>query len=590
MDNSDLARLLGEMGDILELTGGNAFKVRAYRQAAKVIDLLPDPVSELARQGALERLPGIGPRIASKIGEILDHGTCADYEAMKQAIPPGILELLEIEGVGPKTVATVWHQAGITSLDGLAAATESGVLQSLPRMGPSRVHAIAQAIERHRARAGRTLLHRALTVADTFTARLRALSGVVRVEAAGSVRRRLETVGDLDLLVATATADLGPQADAVTAAFVAFPEVEAVLGRGPTKSSVRLKMGLHVDLRVLPLESFGAALHYFTGSKAHNIAIRTLAVRRGLKISEYGVFDRAGRRRGGAREEEVFAAVGLPFIPPELREGAGEIEAAAEGRLPTLLEERDLEGDLHVHTDWSSDGRSSLQEMLDAATRLGRRYLAITDHSRSRPLGLTAERLAEQAHLVYEAVGALHHGPRLLRGIEVDILEEGALDLPLDALAQLDWVVASVHKRFNDPPAVMTERLCRAMRSGVVDVIGHPSGRLLGQRDPYSFDLHRVLAVAREEGVALEINASPDRLDLNDKACRLARRAGVKLVISSDSHLDAQLANLRFGVWVARRGWLEAADVLNTRPVTELLQARARRLERKGLRATELHV
>lgn len=578
MENADVARILAELGDLLELTGESSFKVRAYRQAAQVIDLLPRPVAELVRAGRLTELPSVGAHIAAKIEEVLERGDCAEHERLAARVPVGLLELLQVEGVGPKTLAAAWQRLGVTDLDALEAACTSGALQELPRMGPARVRAILDAIARHRRRLGRMPLHRALLFAERIVGRLRAMPEVVEAEAAGSVRRRVETVGDLDVLAASI--DSAP----VVRRFVRMPEVESVLAEGPTKSTVRLRGGLQVDLRVLPPESFGAALHYFTGSKTHNIAVRTLAVRRGLKLSEYGIHDREGHRLGGAREEEVYEAVGLPWIPPELREGTGELEAAAAGRLPRLIEEGDLVGDLHVHSDWSSDGHSRLDELVQEARALGRQYLAITDHSRSRPLGLDVDRLREQGAQL-DAINEMlrragEYRPRLLRGIEVDILADGTLDLPLDALADLDWVVASVHSRLADPAEAMTERMVRALRSGVVDVLGHPSGRLIGRRDPSSFDLRRVLDVAREEGVAMEVNATPERLDLRDQACRMARDAGVPLVISTDAHHTSQLGNLRFGVWVARRGWVEAGDVLNTRPIEHLRAWRERRRRR----------
>jgi DNA polymerase (family 10) len=437
-------------------------------------------------------------------------------------------------------------------------------------MGPVRISAILAAIERHRARAGRMPLHRALEYAEAMLGRLRRVPGVVRAEAAGSLRRRKETVGDIDLLVATANA--AP----VVRAFTHLSGVAEVLAEGPTKASVRLEAGIQSDLRVLPAESFGAALHYFTGSKSHNIALRTRAMKMGVKLSEYGVFDRHGQRRGGATEEEVFRSVGLPFIPPELREAAGEIEAAEQGRLPRLVEEGDLLGDLHVHSTASSDARSDLEELAAAARKLGRRYIAITDHSRSRPLGLDAEQLAENAAAVRRLDARPGQLPRLLAGIEVDILPSGALDLPEEALAGLVLVVAAVHSHFHDPVEKNTERIVRALRSGVVHVLAHPTGRQIGSREGYALDLVRVLEVARKEGVALEVNAMPERLDLTDVGCRMAKEAGVPVVISSDAHHATHLANLKYGVWVARRGWLEAKDVWNTLPLPELEQRLSR--------------
>jgi DNA polymerase (family 10) len=570
MENAEVAKIFAELADLMELTGGNPYKVRAYRQAAQVIDTLPGPVSELWRKGELTSIPSIGERIADRVGHLLETGTLADRDELASRVPPGVVDLLSVEGVGPKTVAAAWKTLGVTDVDGLEQACRTGRLAELPRLGERRARAILDAIQRHRARrTTRVPLHRAVFYAESICAKLRKIPGVTKVEAAGSVRRRKETVGDLDVLVAT-----GDPAPAVRA-FCELSEVAAVLARGPTKATVRLRFGLQVDLRVLPSESFGAALHYFTGSKEHNIAIRTRAVHRGVKLSEYGVFDREGRRLSGEREEDVFEAVGLPWIPPELREGAGEIEAAESGRLPALVGEDDVLGDLHVHSKASSDARGTLEELAEKAAQLGRRYLAITDHSRSRPLGLDEAALAAQREQI-AALGRREAEPRLLAGVEVDILPDGSLDLPLAALARLDWVVASVHADFAQSAERMTDRIVRALRSGVVDVLGHPSGRLVGHRDPYELDMEAVLEAAREAGVALEVNAMPERLDLTDRACRLAKKAGVRVAISTDAHVAAHLGNLRNGVWVARRGWLEPEDVINTRPLEELWRLRRR--------------
>lgn len=575
MENAEVARILSEIADLLELTGGNAFKVRAYRRAAQVIDLHPGSIAELWRAGGVGELPGVGAHIAEKIGELVDTGECREHARLSALVPPGVLEMLRIEGVGPKTVEAIWKNLGIEDLAGLEEACRSGRILEAARMGPTRARAILGALERHRARSGRMLLHRALEHAEAMLERLRTVPGVVRAEAAGSLRRRKETVGDIDLLVAAR------DAEPVVRAFTQLSGVSSVLAEGPTKASVRLRAGIQADLRVLPPESFGAALHYFTGSKSHNIALRTRAVKRGLKISEYGVFDRAGRRLGGATEEEVFRAVGLPFIPPELREATGEIEAAEGGRLPRLVEESDVLGDLHVHSRASSDARSDLDELAAAARALGRSYVAITDHSRARPLGLDADRLRDHAAAIRALDARLDGRPRLLAGVEVDILPSGVLDLPDEALSGLDCVVASIHSRLADPAPRNTERIVRALRSGAVHVLGHPTGRQIGTRDGYALDLERVLEVARAERVALEVNAMPERLDLTDVGCRAAKAVGVPVVISTDAHDATHLANLRYGVWVARRGWLEAKDVLNALPLAEL----RRRLGREGASA-----
>lgn len=578
MENARVARILGEIADITELIEGNPFKVRAYRRAAQVVDLLPRPVRELWRERTLTDLPGIGERIAAHIGELVETGVCEEHQRLTALVPPGILELLRLEGVGPKTVGALWHTLGITSVDALEQACRDGSIMKIPRMGKVRAESIRKAIERYRARQGRMPIHRVLPYAESMLARLREVPGVVRAEVAGSVRRRSETVGDIDLLV------VSRDPAAVMQAFGKLPEVTLVTAEGPTRASARLAIGLDVDLRVLPEESFGAALHYFTGSKSHNIAIRTRAVRMGRKVSEYGVFDRHGKRIGGRNEEDVFRAVKLPFIPPELREDTGEIEAAEEGRLPRLVEEGDLRGDLHIHTKASSDGQSSLEEVAAMARSLGYAYLAITDHSRSRPLGLDEAALRKHVARIRALDRKLGGRPHLLAGIEVDILADGTLDLPLDLLATLDCVVASVHSHFRQPREVMTERIVRALSTGVVHILGHPSGRQIGSRDPYDYDLERVLQAAREFDVAMEINAMPERLDLNEKACRLAKERGVSLVIDSDAHHVSHMHNIRYGVWVARRGWVEKGDVLNALPY-EKLRARLRRKARRFLGA-----
>lgn len=571
MENAEVAAALWRVGDLLELTGENPFKVQAYRRAAQVVDTLPLPVAELWRRGELGSLPGIGEHTERRIGALVETGTFDELERLRREVPPGVLELLAVEGVGPKTATLAWKQLGVTSVDALEEACLDGRFARLPRQGPRRAQGVLEAIARYRARRGRFPLHQALFYADALVARLRRLRGVTAAEAAGSLRRRRETVGDLDLLVAST------EPARVVRAFRAFPEVAVLLAQGPTKSSVRLRMGLQVDLRVVPPESWGAALHYFTGSKAHNVALRTRAHRLGIKVSEYGVFDAKGRRLGGEREEDVFRAVGLPWIAPELREDLGELEAAEAGRLPHLIEEEDVLGDLHAHSNVSSDALSSLEALAREAGRLGREYLAVTDHSRPRPRGLDEARLAAHVRGIRRLDAALSGKPHLLAGVEVDILPDGALALSDEALDTLDCVVAGVHSRFSIDAPHMTARIIRALRGGRVHVLAHPSGRLIGSRDAYAFDLEEVLEVAREEDVALEVNAQAERLDLTDNACRLAKRAGVPLVINSDAHHARQLDNLRQGVWVARRGWLEARDVLNTLPWDELRRRLARR-------------
>ncbi|MBS2027653.1 MAG: DNA polymerase/3'-5' exonuclease PolX [Deltaproteobacteria bacterium] len=570
MENPEIAQRLSGMADLIDLTGGSAFRARAYRRAAQLIELLSSRAEDLVREGKFAELPGIGSGIQGHVEQLLAHGSFDEYDALAAKVPPGVRELLQVEGVGPTTASAAWKKLQVTSVDALEEACRDGRLARVPRLGAKRVATIAEAIARYRARRGRTPLFRALGFAEELLRVLRQVPGVERAEAAGSLRRRKETVGDLDLLVATRN----PQP--VVRAFTHGRGVEHVQAAGPTRCTVRLAAGLSADLRIVEPDCFGAALHYFTGSKAHNIAVRMRAVRKGLKLSEYGIFDGRDRCIGGATEEEVYRAVGLPYIPPELREDTGELEAAAQGELPRLVELEDLRGDLHVHSNASSDGTSSVEELAAEARRLGREYLAITDHSRSRPLGLGPTQLARHAKRLRALDHELGGRPHLLAGIEVDIGPQGELDLPDAALAKLDLVVASVHAHFNDPREVMTARMIAAIRSGLVDVLGHPTGRQLGQRDPCALDLEAVLAAAREHGVALEANATPERMDLDDQGCRAAKRAGVPVVISSDAHHVSQLANLQFGVWMARRGWLERGDVLNASS-WDALQGRLRR-------------
>lgn len=561
MENAEIARLLAEMADIHEIEGGSPFRVRALRGAADTVEAQGLSVLGLARSGGVKRLKelaGIGEGIAKRIVEIAETGKLEEYEELTERTPRSLIELLEIPGIGPKKVKLFREELGIKDLDDLEAAAKAEKLRELPRLGAKSEKKIIEAIERHRQHSGRFLLVRGEEVMARLVSMLRGLDGVERVEPAGSLRRRRETVGDLDILC------ICSEPEPVMDRFAR--EGEGVIGRGSTKCSIRMPKGLNVDLRILPRESFGAALHYFTGSKAHNVALRTLAQKRGLTVSEYGVFEAGSEeRKGGEREEDVFAAVGLAWVPPELRENTGEIEAAREGRLPTLIEVGDLAGDLHMHTSYT-DGATSVRAMAEAALERGRSYIAFTDHSKALAMtgGLDEERLREQGEEIRSVQEEIGGGIRLLRGIEVDILRDGSLDLAEDALGELDVVVGSIHSHFELPREEMTSRILKALQSGVVDILGHPTGRILRRREPYPFDLEAVLGEAARLGVAMEISASPYRLDLSDHNCRLASKLGVKLVISTDAHRPAELDLLGYGIDVARRGWLEKGDVLNT--------------------------
>jgi DNA polymerase (family 10) len=562
--NADVAAAFEEMADLLEIEGANPFRVRAYRFAARTLRDLPAEVAEMVAKGEdLTSLPGIGDDLAGKIKEILATGTAAAIEAQRKRVPATLTELLRIPGLGPKRVKTLAHELKIRSLSELQTAAQAGRVRTLAGFGEKTEQHILDALATRLAEAPRVQRAVAIPSAEALVAYLEQSSGVSRVIAAGSYRRGLETIGDLDILVTA------PSGRIVMDRFVAYQEVRDVLAHGATKSSVRLQSGLQVDLRVVPQESYGAALLYFTGSKAHNVVLRQLAQQRGLKLNEYGVF-RGDKPVAGETEESVYASLGLPWIPPELREGRGEIDAAKAGRLPHLVDLQDLKGDLHAHTR-ATDGRNSLQEMAEAARLRGLRYFAITDHSRRLTMakGLDSARLLQQTEAI-DRLNATLSGITILKGIEVDILEDGNLDLPDEVLGRLDLVVGAVHSRFNLSNRRQTERIMKAMDHPHFSILAHPSGRLIGRREPYEVDMLRIIRKARERRCFLEINAHPERLDLTDIHCRMAKEEGVLLAVNTDAHSMLDLENARFGIGQARRGWLEKTDVLNTRPYAEL--------------------
>ena len=562
--NAEVATAFEEMADLLEIEGANPFRVRAYRFAARTLRDLPVEVGEMVAKGEdLTSLPGIGDDLAGKIKEILATGTAAAIEAQRKRVPATLTELLRIPGLGPKRVKRLAHELKIRSLSELQTAAQAGRVRTLAGFGEKTEQHILDALATRLAEAPRVQRAVAIPSAEALVAYLEQSSGVSRVIAAGSYRRGLETIGDLDILVTA------PAGRAVMDRFVAYQEVRDVLARGETKSSVRLQSGLQVDLRVVPQDSYGAALLYFTGSKAHNVVLRQLAQQRGLKLNEYGVF-RGDKPIAGETEESVYASLGLPWIPPELREGRGEIDAAKAGRLPHLVDLQDLKGDLHAHTR-ATDGRNSLQEMAEAARLRGLRYFAITDHSRRLTMakGLDSARLLQQTEAI-DRLNATLSGITILKGIEVDILEDGNLDLPDEVLGRLDLVVGAVHSRFNLSNRRQTERIMKAMDHPHFSILAHPSGRLIGRREPYDVDMLGIIRKARERRCFLEINAHPERLDLTDIHCRMAKEEGVLLAVNTDAHSMLDLENARFGVGQARRGWLEKADVLNTRSYTEL--------------------
>jgi len=578
VENSELTRVLEDLGDLLEIQGANPFRVRAYRNAAAVVGELSRPVREMVEAGEdLTKLQGVGKDIGAYLEELVRTGRLKRLEEVEREVPRSLIQLVKLPGVGPKKAWKLWTELGVATVEALEEAVQAGRVQELEGFGSRSAEKILTAVADYRRRQGRFLLSDADDLVRPLVERLRALPGVERVEVAGSWRRRQETVGDVDLLV-LCEEDPTP----VMEAFTSSPGVERVEASGGTKGRVILRSGLPVDLRILPRESYGAALHYFTGSKEHNVALRTLAVRKGLRVSEYGVFRAPegvdpdtlgpgeGERVGGRTEEEVFGSVGLPWIPPELRRGRGELEAAREGRLPELVTLEDIRGDLQMHTTWS-DGANSIEEMARACMARGYSYLALTDHSGGQLAmvqGLTPERVRAQGEEVARVQAGLE-GFTIFRSCEVDILRDGSLDLPDEILAELDLVLVSVHAHLELDRTTMTDRVIRALENPHVDILGHPTGRILNRREPHAMDVGEVLRAAAELGVAVELNASPHRLDLRDVHVERARELGVPVVISTDAHSVQQLGTMPYSVDQARRAGLEARDVLNARSVAE---------------------
>ena len=578
MKNLEIARSFDLIAELLELKGENPFRVRAYRRAAQNLGTLTEDVESLAARGRLEDIPGIGSDLAGKIDEYLKTGRLETLEALRREVPAGLADLMGVPGIGPKTARLLHDRLKLTDLGQLETLARAGQLRGLPGIQARTEQNILKGIALLRRGQARMPLGRALPLAEEIARALERVSGVKRVEPAGSVRRRKETVGDLDILV-TST-----DPERVMDAFVRLPQVADVIERGPTKASVRHREGIQVDLRVVEPAAFGAALQYFTGSKEHNIRIREMAVKKRLKISEYGVFKEPGEKRiAGATEEEVYAAVGLPWIPPELREDSGEIEAAQARRLPALVELDDIKGDLHCHTN-ATDGHHTVEALVAAAHKRGYAYVLVSDHSRSTRIagGLTAEEALDHVEKI-RAIGRKQRGIAVLAGSECDILPDGSLDYPDEVLAQMDVVVAAVHSRFKQPRAEMTRRICRALENPYVNILAHPTGRLIGLREPYDVDLEAVFATARRHGKALEINCYPERLDLNDVHARRARELGVLLAINTDTHALDQLDTMRLGVATARRAWVGPGEVINTWSVDKL-RAWARKTAKSGRR------
>lgn len=569
MTNADIAKIFSDIASLLEIQGENRFRIRAYEQAAHMIIGLPEELAEIYKRGersAVDDLPGIGVDLADKIEELLKRGRLQFYGDLKEKVPVGLLEVMQVEGVGPKTAALVWKKFGVTTIPQLKKLVQSGKLEALPGFGFRKVQNIASALQQYERFGERQPIFVALPLAEQMAAALRKSGFAERVEIAGSIRRFKETIGDIDIL---ATSKKSKQLMDV---FVRLPQVRRVESHGEMRSTVELKNGMDCDLRVLSPDEFGAGLYYFTGSKEHNIAVRTIAVKRGLTISEYGVFrgtkERKGKRVAGRMEEEIFKTLKLHYIPPELRENAGEIEAASKGTLPKLIERADLKGNLHLHTTWSGDGSATPIEMLHAARSHGFSYVAFTDHASKMGMvkGIKPENIKKYLADIRAAEKKVP-GMHALAGCEVDIEADGSLYLSDKELEMLEWVVASIHSNFKQSKHDATKRLIRAIENPYVDCIGHPTTRVVGKRPPMEFDWAAVFAAAKKHGVVLEVNAS-HRMDLSDVLCRQAKAVGVKLSLNSDGHSVDEF-NLTYGLGAARRGWLEKGDIVNTKPWAE---------------------
>jgi DNA polymerase (family 10) len=569
--NAEIARVLERLAVRLEIEGANPFRVRAYREGGRIVGAHPEAMSAIAGEpGALEALKGIGKDLAGKIRDLVATGHTELDDELRAKIPDEVVDFTELQGLGPKRVKTLFEVVGIRDRAALEAAASAGKLRDLPGFGEKVEQNVLKALATASQWSGRVLLAAAWPLAHALAERVAAVKGVKQVELAGSFRRRRETVGDLDLLVT------GGDAGTVMNAFAGHESVAETIGRGETKCSVRLRGGLQVDLRLVPAGSFGAALLYFTGSKAHNIELRKLAIEKGWSLNEYGL-THGEKRLAGRTEEEVYAKLGLDWIAPELREANDEIALAREGRLPALVTLEDLRGDLHMHTT-RSDGRDTIDAMVEASLARGYEYVAITEHSKALAManGFDGARVRKSVGEI-EAARKRHKGIRILHGLEVDILGDGALDLDDDTLALLDWVIVSIHSKFVMAPEAATERAVRAVSNPQVHAFGHPSGRLIGSRDGVPFDIEKVARAAAANGVAMEINASPDRLDLSDVHARAAKALGCTFVIDTDAHATAQLDQMRFGVFQARRAGLTRDDVLNTRTTARLAAALRRR-------------
>jgi DNA polymerase (family X) len=575
MDNRAIAGIFYETADLLEIDGQDSFRIRSYRNAAQAIEALPQPISELITEPKrVLEVPGIGKGMLQKLEEMFKEGRLLLHAELLEKYRPSMLDLLRIQGLGPKTIALIWSAYRVCDVEGVEKLCREGKIRILPRMGEKQEQKLLKAIEDYRRIAGRYLLDAAERQAQKISDHLRAFPGVQKVSAAGSLRRGRETVGDLDILVTGEACGGDAERQKLTEHTIKLPGLMEIIARGENKISFRLRGGMQVDVRLLPPESFGAAMQYFTGSKAHNVALRQRALKMGYTLSEYSLAHLDTQQSAaGKTEEEIYAKLKLDYIPPELRENCGEIEAAAGHQLPALLSRSDLQGDVHMHTV-ETDGRSTIEEMAAEAEAKGYKYMAITDHSKNLAFanGLDDQRAVEHIQRIRKASAQIE-GITIFAGVEVDILADGALDLSDSVLEQMDIVIASVHSHFNQSSAEMTERLLKAIHNPNTSLIGHPTGRILLRRDAYPFDLDAVLKAAAQSKVAMELNAYPDRLDLCDRHLRRAKELGAKIVINTDSHHTSHLEKIRFGVLQARRAWLTKEDVLNTLPAAEFAKA-----------------
>lgn len=574
MKNQEIAKIFNDIADMLEIKGENPFRIRAYRRAAQNIEGFARDIAE-TQQEELKKIPGIGQDLADKIKEHIKTGRLKFYEELKKEVPPGLLELLSVPGLGPKTAKMFYDRLKLKNIDDLERLAKQGELKGLPGVQAKTEENILKGIAMIKRHAERYPIGRVLPIAEDVLKKLREIDPVKELSLAGSLRRWKDTIKDIDILATS------KDPEKVMQVFIHLPQVKEVLMKGPTKSSIVTHEGIQVDLRVVEEDSFGAALAYFTGSKAHNIRLREMAVKRSLKINEYGVFDvKTGGKIGGKNETDIYKALNLPFVPPELREDMGEVEAAVDGRLPKLVELSNIKGDFHVHTK-DSDGSHSIEEIIHAARERGYKYIAITDHSKSLGIarGMSIERLLEQNKKI-QAVNKHLRGFKLLSGIEMDIKSDGTMDYPDKVLKKLDVVVASIHSGFRQSKEQLTKRLVSAMKNPHVSIIAHPTGRLLGERDAYEINMEEVLRTARDTGTAIEINAYPLRLDLNDIYIKKAKEMGIPLVISTDTHIAYQFDFMRYGVGIARRGWLEQKDILNTYTYKALLKYLKRLLQK----------